>query len=171
MPSTQANTSAPLADTIALDKNYRVQYPQERYFIKQPVAPGSYLGPIDASLPNADKIPLLFQPFQVKDLTLPNRFIVAPMCQFSSQDGFFTDYHLVHLGSFATHGAGLILAEATAVVPEGRISPADTGIWDDKQIPGLKRIADFVHAQGSKLGIQLAHAGRKVKKKEKKSRR
>ncbi|KAG0026969.1 hypothetical protein BGZ83_005346, partial [Gryganskiella cystojenkinii] len=148
-------------DTLANDKNYRRQYPQERYFIQQPTAPGSYLGPIDATAPNADKIPLLFRPFQVKDLTLANRVIVAPMCQFSSEDGYFTDYHLVHLGSFATHGAGLILAEATAVVPEGRISPSDTGLWDDKQIPGLKRIADFVHAQGSKFGMQLAHAGRK----------
>ncbi|KAG9065565.1 hypothetical protein KI688_001853 [Linnemannia hyalina] len=147
---------------ITVEKNTRIQYPQERYFIDQPNAPGSYLGPIDATKPNADKIPLVFQPYTVKDLTIANRFVVAPMCMFSSTDGFFTDYHLVHLGSFATLGAGLILAEATAVVPEGRISPSDTGIWKDEQIPGLKRIADFIHAQGSKFGIQLAHAGRKA---------
>ncbi|KAF9110325.1 hypothetical protein BGX27_006507 [Mortierella sp. AM989] len=143
-------------------KNTRVQYPGERYFIKQKTAPGSYLGPIDASLPNADKVPLLFQPFIVKDLTIANRVIVAPMGQFSSTDGFFTDYHLVHLGSFATHGAGLILAEATAVLPEGRVTPSDAGIWKDEHIVGLKRIADYIHAQGSKFGMQLAHAGRKA---------
>ncbi|KAF9179890.1 hypothetical protein BGZ51_006545 [Haplosporangium sp. Z 767] len=135
---------------------------QERYFIDQPAVPGSYLGPLNASLPNADKIPLLFQPYTVKDLTIPNRIVVAPMCMFSALDGFFTDFHLVHLGSFAMGGAGLILAEATAVVPEGRISPSDTGLWKDEHIPGLKRIVDFVHAQGSKIGIQLAHAGRKA---------
>ncbi|KAF9350500.1 hypothetical protein BGX26_011328 [Mortierella sp. AD094] len=160
MPSTQE--IADQASSQLQAKNIRVQYPEERYFITQPIAPGSYVGPIDASLPNADKIPLLFQPFTVKDLTIANRAIVAPMCMFSSTDGFFTDYHLVHLGSFATLGAGLILAEATAVLPEGRISPSDTGIWKDEQIVGLKRIADFVHAQGSKFGMQLAHAGRKA---------
>ncbi|KAF9098171.1 hypothetical protein BGX29_007757, partial [Mortierella sp. GBA35] len=155
------NTESSAVDTT-LEKTTRIQYAQERYFIDQPTAPGSYLGPIDATKPNADKIPLLFQPYTVKSLSLANRVVVAPMCMFSSQDGFFTDFHLVHLGSFASLGAGLILAEATAVVPEGRISPSDTGIWRDEQIPGLKRIVDFVHAQGSKIGIQLAHAGRKA---------
>ncbi len=135
---------------------------QDQFYVDQPVAPGTYTGPIDASLPDADKVPLLFQPFTIKDLTIPNRVVVAPMCMFSSADGFFTDFHLVHLGSFAVSGAGLVIAEGTGVSPNGRISPTDTGLWKDEHIPGLKRIADFVHAQGSKLGIQIAHAGRKV---------
>ncbi|KAG0046727.1 hypothetical protein BGZ83_008097 [Gryganskiella cystojenkinii] len=163
MPSLQDTTDA-IADLTLNKIHFKEEqklFPQEHYFIEQPVAPGSYLGPIDASLPDADKVPLVFQPFQVKNLTLANRFVVAPMAQLSSQDGFFTDYHLVHLGSFAIHGAGLIVAEATAVSPEGRITPADSGLWADHHIPGLKRIADFIHAQGSKLSVQIGHAGRK----------
>ncbi|KAF9428223.1 hypothetical protein BGZ76_002018 [Entomortierella beljakovae] len=143
-------------------KDSKIQYPGERYLITQPIAPGSYLGPIDASIPGSEKVPMLFQPFTVKDLTIINRIIVAPMCMFSSTDGFFTDFHLIHLGTFAKYGAGLVICEATAVVPEGRISPSDTGIWKDEHIPGIKRIADYVHAQGSKFGIQLHHAGRKA---------
>ncbi|KAG0370950.1 NADH:flavin oxidoreductase/NADH oxidase [Gamsiella multidivaricata] len=130
-------------------------YEQESFHIRPPVAPGSSIGDIK-------KTPLLFQPFTVKDLTLANRIIVAPMCMYSSKDGFMTDYHLAHLGSFAISGAGLVLAEATAVEPRGRISPADTGIWSDDHIPAIKRVVDFVHSQGSKMGIQLAHAGRKA---------
>ena len=87
--------------------------------------------------------------------------MVSPMCQYSSEDGFANDWHLVHLGSRAVGGAGLIITEATAVAPQGRISPADLGIWKDEHIPSLKRITDFIHAQGSVAGIQLAHAGRK----------
>ncbi|KAF9402619.1 hypothetical protein BGZ76_007276, partial [Entomortierella beljakovae] len=158
MPSIQE----PENNSASQSKDTRTQYPGERYFINQPLAPGSSIGPIDATLPNADKVPLLFQPFIIKDLTIANRIIVAPMCMYSSTDGFFTDFHLVHLGSFAAHGAGLVLSEATAVVPEGRISPSDTGIWKDEHIPAIKRIADYIHAQGSKFGIQLAHAGRKA---------
>ncbi|KAH7058227.1 hypothetical protein BKA57DRAFT_519417 [Linnemannia elongata] len=124
--------------------------------------PFNYLGPIDASLPGADKPPLLFQPFKVKDLTLVNRVIVAPMCMYSSQDGFMNAFHVAHLGSFAIHGAGLILTEASAVQARGRISPQDAGIWSDDHIHKLKEIAEMVHAQGSKIGVQLAHAGRKA---------
>lgn len=83
------------------------------------------------------------------------------MCQYSSVDGFANDWHLVHLGSRAQGGAGLVSTEATAVLPEGRISPADLGIWKDEHIPNLRRIAEFIHSQGSRAGIQLAHAGRK----------
>ncbi|KAI1315401.1 hypothetical protein EDD11_000905 [Mortierella claussenii] len=135
--------------------------PEEQFFVDQPVVPGSYVGPVDAALPNADKIPLLFQPLTVKNLTIQNRVVVAPMCQYSAKDGVMGDYHLVHLGQFALNGAGLVLAEATAVEARGRISPEDTGIWSDNHIPGLKRVVSFVHAQGSKIGIQLGHAGRK----------
>jgi 2,4-dienoyl-CoA reductase-like NADH-dependent reductase (Old Yellow Enzyme family) len=84
------------------------------------------------------------------------------MCQYSSQDGFATDWHRVHLGSRAQGGAGLVILEASAVVPEGRISPADLGIWKDAHVPALARIAGFLHSQGARAGIQLAHAGRKA---------
>ncbi|KAG0226699.1 hypothetical protein BGW42_003466 [Actinomortierella wolfii] len=137
-------------------------FPQQDFYIQQPAAPGSYLGPIDASKPGADKAPLLFQPLQIKNLSLANRIVVAPMCMYSCTDGFMTDFHLVHLGSYAMHGAGLVIAEATAVEPRGRISPSDTGLWSDDHIPSVKRVVDYVHAAGGKIGIQLAHAGRKA---------
>lgn len=104
----------------------------------------------------------LFSPITLRALTLRNRIGVSPMCQYTSTDGFAEDWHLVHLGAFATGGAGLVISEATAVVPEGRISPADLGIWRDEHIPMLRRITDFIHAQGAVAGIQLAHAGRKA---------
>jgi 2,4-dienoyl-CoA reductase-like NADH-dependent reductase (Old Yellow Enzyme family) len=84
------------------------------------------------------------------------------MCQYSSDNGHATAWHLVHIGGFATRGAGAIIAEATAVTPEGRISPEDAGLWQNSQIAPLRAICDFVHAQGGKIGIQLAHAGRKA---------
>ncbi|WP_181306159.1 NADPH dehydrogenase NamA [Rufibacter sp. XAAS-G3-1] len=104
----------------------------------------------------------LFTPLQIKSIQLKNRIVVSPMCQYSSQDGFANDWHLVHLGSRAVGGAGLILLEATAVSPEGRITPDDLGIWQDEHLPELKRIASFLEAHGSVPGIQLAHAGRKA---------
>lgn len=106
-------------------------------------------------------MPHLFDPIAFRDVTLPNRVIVSPMCEYSSQDGFATDWHLVHLGSRAVGGAGLVLTEAIAVTPEGRISPEDLGIWQDAHIEPLARIVRFVHAQGALAGTQLAHAGRK----------
>ncbi|WP_310570459.1 NADH:flavin oxidoreductase/NADH oxidase [Gemmatimonas sp.] len=104
----------------------------------------------------------LFSPLTLRSLTLRNRVGVSPMCQYSSDNGFATDWHLVHLGAFATGGAGLVITEAAAVTPEGRISPQDLGIWDDAHIPMLRRITDFCRAQGTVMGIQLAHAGRKA---------
>lgn len=104
----------------------------------------------------------LFAPLALRSLTLRNRIGVSPMCQYSSDNGFATDWHLVHLGAFASGGAGLVLTEATAVSPEGRISPQDLGIWDDAHIPVLRRITDFCRAQGAVVGVQLAHAGRKA---------
>src|SRR5215472_15185174 len=103
----------------------------------------------------------LFSPFQLRSVTFPNRVGVSPMCQYSSEDGFATDWHLVHLGSRAAGGAGLVLIEASAVLPEGRISCGDLGIWKDDHIPMLARIASFLHSQGARAGIQIAHAGRK----------
>src|SRR6202165_5075213 len=106
--------------------------------------------------------PHLFQPLTVKSVTLRNRIGVSPMCEYSSVDGFATDWHLVHLGSRAVGGAGLVMAEATAVTPEGRISPTDLGIWADAHVPALARCASFIAEQGAVPGIQLAHAGRKA---------
>lgn len=104
----------------------------------------------------------LFTPLKIKDITFSNRIAVSPMCQYSAVDGFANDWHLVHLGSRAVGGAGLVISEATAISPEGRISPQDLGIWKDEHIAGLRKITDFIHAQGSVAGIQLAHAGRKA---------
>jgi 2,4-dienoyl-CoA reductase-like NADH-dependent reductase (Old Yellow Enzyme family) len=104
----------------------------------------------------------LFSSFQLRSIEFANRIGVSPMCQYSSEDGFANDWHLVHLGSRAQGGAGLVMLEAAAVVPEGRISPDDLGIWKDEHIPALERIASFLHAQGARAGMQLAHAGRKA---------
>ncbi|MBI3803332.1 MAG: NADH:flavin oxidoreductase/NADH oxidase [Nitrospirae bacterium] len=104
----------------------------------------------------------LFEPFTLRDITFQNRIVVSPMCQYSSRDGFANDWHLVHLGSRAVGGAGLVFTEAAAVLPEGRISPQDLGIWSDPHIAPLKRITCFIQEQGSFSGIQLAHAGRKA---------
>lgn len=106
-------------------------------------------------------MPLLFEPLTLRGLTLANRLVVSPMCQYSSVDGMSSDWHLVHLGSRAVGGAGLVFTEATAVTAEGRISPQDLGIWSEDHISGLQRITSFVHSRGSAAGIQLAHAGRK----------
>lgn len=103
----------------------------------------------------------LFSSFQLRELTFANRIGVSPMCQYSSVDGFATDWHLVHLGARAQGGAALVIVEASAVTPEGRISTGDLGIWKDEHIPALRRITEFLHSQGAHAGIQLAHAGRK----------
>ena len=105
---------------------------------------------------------ILFSPLNIKNITLKNRIVISPMCQYSSEEGFASDWHLVHLGSRAVGGAGLIITEATAISPEGRISADDLGIWSDDHVPMLKRITSFIHEQGSIAGIQLAHAGRKA---------
>ena len=106
--------------------------------------------------------PNLFSPLQLRDVRLRNRIGVSPMCQYWSEDGFANDWHLVHLGSRAVGGAALVMAEATAVVPEGRISPQDLGIWKDEHIEMLTRIFEFIEEQGAVPAIQLAHAGRKA---------
>ncbi len=107
----------------------------------------------------------LFQPLTLGGVTLRNRIAVSPMCQYSSLDGFASDWHVVHLGSRAVGGAGLVIAEASAVEEKGRITPGDLGIWKDEHIGELARIAAFVKQQGAAAGIQLAHAGRKASSK------
>ena len=106
--------------------------------------------------------PDLFTPFTIRGVTFPNRIAVSPMCEYSSSDGFANDWHLVHLGSRAVGGAGLVVVEATAVEPRGRITYADLGLWKDEHIEFLRRITAFVKSQGAVPGIQLAHAGRKA---------
>lgn len=104
----------------------------------------------------------LLSPIQIGKYELKNRIVISPMCQYTAEDGFANDWHLVHLGSRAIGRAALIIQEATAVSPEGRISYGDLGLWKDEQIDKLKQIVDFLHSQGSLAGIQLAHAGRKA---------
>jgi 2,4-dienoyl-CoA reductase-like NADH-dependent reductase (Old Yellow Enzyme family) len=105
---------------------------------------------------------ILYSPLQIKSITLKNRIAISPMCQYSAIDGLANDWHLVHLGSRASGGAGLIIQEATSVSPEGRISPGDLGLWKDEQIEKMQQINRFIIGQNSVPGIQLAHAGRKA---------
>ncbi|MBL8138190.1 MAG: NADH:flavin oxidoreductase/NADH oxidase [Acidobacteria bacterium] len=107
-------------------------------------------------------MPHLFDPLTLRSVTFPNRVFVSPMCEYSATGGYVNDWHFVHLGSRAVGGAGLVMTEATAVTPEGRISPEDLGLWSDDHVEPLARIVRFIHAQGSVAGIQLAHAGRKA---------
>ncbi|GAB3408501.1 NADH:flavin oxidoreductase/NADH oxidase [Schumannella luteola] len=108
-------------------------------------------------------MPTLFDPIRLRALEIRNRIWIPPMCQYSvtARDGVPTDWHLVHLGALARGGAGLVIAEATAVTPEGRISAQDTGLWNDDQVAGWHRVTDFIRSQGAASGVQLAHAGRK----------
>jgi 2,4-dienoyl-CoA reductase-like NADH-dependent reductase (Old Yellow Enzyme family) len=111
---------------------------------------------------NLALMPTLFEQLQISGVTLPNRIVVSPMCQYSSVDGFADSWHFVHLASRAVGGAGIVFTEAAAVVPEGRITPHDLGIWSDEHIPHLARITRFVESQGSIPAMQIAHAGRKA---------
>src|ERR1700685_448245 len=104
----------------------------------------------------------LFDSLTIRGVTLPNRIVVSPMCQYSSVDGFADDWHLVHLGSRAAGGAGLVFVEASAVTADGRITPGDMGIYDDRHVEQLSRIARFIERMRSVPAIQIAHAGRKA---------
>jgi 2,4-dienoyl-CoA reductase-like NADH-dependent reductase (Old Yellow Enzyme family) len=105
--------------------------------------------------------PLLFSPLQLRDVVVRNRIVISPMCQYSAEDGFANDWHLVHAGKFAQGGAGIVFLEATAVLADGRITHGDLGLWCDEQTPALARIAAFIRSQGAVPAIQLGHAGRK----------
>ncbi|KAJ5561711.1 hypothetical protein N7461_000472 [Penicillium sp. DV-2018c] len=104
----------------------------------------------------------LFQPLVIRGVTFQNRIGLAPLCQYSAQDGHMTDWHLAHLGGIAQRGPGMMMIEATAVLPEGRISPQDLGLWKDSQIEPMRRVIEFIHSQGQKVGVQIGHAGRKA---------
>ena len=127
--------------------------------LQKPIAPASH-----STAETSPHIPLLFQPYRLRGLTLRNRVMVSPMCQYSceARDGLATMWHLVHLGSRAVGGAGLVFTEAAAIAPEGRISPQDLGFWSDAHGEALASTVAFVKAQGAAVGIQLAHAGRKA---------
>ncbi|HOK19002.1 MAG TPA: NADH:flavin oxidoreductase/NADH oxidase [Thermosynergistes sp.] len=104
----------------------------------------------------------LFSAISIRDVTLKNRIVMSPMCQYSATSGMAGDWHLVHYGSRAIGGVGLLIVEATAVEARGRITPGDLGLWDDEQIEPMSKLVGFIQAQGSKVGVQLAHAGRKA---------
>ncbi|RYO92492.1 hypothetical protein DL766_006903 [Monosporascus sp. MC13-8B] len=107
-------------------------------------------------------VPKVFTPLTIRGLKFQNRIFLSPLCQYSAKDGYATDWHLTHLGGIIQRGPSLTFVEATAVQPEGRISPQDLGLWEDGQIEPLRRIVEFAHSQNQKIGIQLAHAGRKA---------
>ncbi|PSN64927.1 FMN-linked oxidoreductase [Corynespora cassiicola Philippines] len=111
---------------------------------------------------NGKPQPKVFTPLKVRGTTFQNRIFLAPLCQYSAQNGYATDWHLAHIGGIVQRGPGVSIMEATAVLPEGRITPQDVGLWEDGQIEPLKRVIDFAHSQSQKIGIQLAHAGRKA---------
>ena len=110
-------------------------------------------------------MPHLFEPLTLRGLTLRNRIVVSPMCQYSANEGFVNDWHFVHLSSRAVGGAALVFVEATAVSPEGRISPDDLGLWEDVHGVAFERVVRFVKGEGAAFGVQLAHAGRKASSK------
>jgi 2,4-dienoyl-CoA reductase-like NADH-dependent reductase (Old Yellow Enzyme family) len=132
--------------------------------------PAQYYHPINEDIGKAilkkdqmiKQVPKLLQPITIKSITLANRIGVSPMCMYSSEDGYLTDFHLAHYGQFVINGAGLIIVEATAVEPNGRTSPYCAGIYHDEHVKNHKRIVDLVHNLGGKIGIQIAHAGRKA---------
>ncbi|KAH6622455.1 hypothetical protein C7974DRAFT_398323 [Boeremia exigua] len=129
------------------------------YFTPEQDPPaGTAIGMQDGS----SEIPKLFTPLKLRGLELQNRIVLSPLCQYSAQDGHQTAWHLVHLGGIIQRGAGLTFVEATAVQPEGRITPEDCGLWKDSQMEPLRKVVEFAHSQNQKIGIQLAHAGRKA---------
>ncbi|KAG0695479.1 hypothetical protein DFH29DRAFT_955028 [Suillus ampliporus] len=112
--------------------------------------------------PDGIPIPTLFQPIKIRGTTFHNRIFLSPLCQYSAEDGHLTSWHTAHLGGIFTRGPGLSMIEATAVVPEGRITPEDSGLWKDSQIEPIRKIVEFAHSQNQKVGIQLVHGGRKA---------
>lgn len=129
------------------------------YFTPAQVPPS---GTAKQPQPEGHPIPKLFQPLTVRGVTFQNRIWLSPLCQYSAQNGYLTDWHLTHLGGIIQRGPGLTFVEATAVTPEGRITPEDSGLWEDGQKAPLKRIVEFAHSQGQRIAIQLGHAGRKA---------
>ncbi|GLB42195.1 putative NADH:flavin oxidoreductase / NADH oxidase family protein [Lyophyllum shimeji] len=139
--------------------NLNVPAPNVPYFTPAQIPPaGTALDP----QPDGKPIPKLFQPLKIRGVELQNRIILSPLCQYSSKDGFAQPWHMAHLGGIFTRGPGLSFIEAIAVLPEGRITPEDVGIWSDEHIAPVAQIIEFAHTQGQKIAMQLAHAGRKA---------
>ncbi|SJK98163.1 related to NADH-dependent flavin oxidoreductase [Armillaria ostoyae] len=144
---------------MALPTNANVPAPGVSFFTPEQNPPA---GTVVLPQPDGKPPPTLFQPITIRGVTFPNRIFVSPMCQYSAKEGFVTPWHTVHLGGILTRGPGLTIMEATAVVPEGRITPEDVGIWSDDYIAPLASIVEFAHSQNQKIAIQLAHGGRKA---------
>ncbi|RDB27989.1 NADPH dehydrogenase afvA [Hypsizygus marmoreus] len=139
--------------------NRNIPAPNVPYFTPAQVPPA---GTAANPQPDGKPIPKLFQPLKIRGVELHNRIILSPLCQYSARDGFLQPWHTAHLGGIFTRGPGLSFFEATAVLPEGRITPEDVGLWSDEHIEPITKLVEFAHTQGQKLGIQLAHAGRKA---------
>ncbi|EHK96053.1 putative NADPH dehydrogenase C23G7.10c [Glarea lozoyensis 74030] len=160
-PSTlpKSAPSAGQMDSTSTPKNplENTAAPKISYFTpEQTIASGTGITKSDATLPK------LFEPLQLRGLKLQNRIMVSPMCQYSAENGKHTMWHHTHLGGIISRGPGLTIVEATAVTPEGRITPEDSGLWEDSQIEPLRKTVEFAHSQGQHMAIQLAHAGRKA---------
>ncbi|OJD16265.1 hypothetical protein AJ78_03556 [Emergomyces pasteurianus Ep9510] len=144
--------------------------PAQKLIRSEPAPGASYFTPVQnppsgaAADPQSDgsRPPKLFRPLTVRGVTFQNRIGLSPLCQYSADDGHMTDWHMSHLGGIAMRGAGFTMMEATAILPEGRISPEDAGLWKDSQIEPIRKVVEFAHSQNQKIGIQLAHAGRKA---------
>lgn len=132
---------------------------QISYFTPAQVPPS---GTASDPQPENRPIPKLFTPLKIRGLTLQNRIMLSPLCQYSAENGHQTGWHFAHLGGIVSRGPGLTMIEATAITPEGRITPEDCGLWEDSQIAPLHKIVEFAHSQGQKIAIQLGHAGRKA---------
>ncbi|UKZ62534.1 uncharacterized protein TrAtP1_003779 [Trichoderma atroviride] len=149
-PEKQAKCAGPISNAAAKGVSF--------YTPEQDPVPGSAVQP----QPSGKPVPKLFTPLKIRDIELPNRIWVSPMCQYSAHEGFHTPWHITHYGGMAQRGPGLMMIEATAVQANGRITPEDSGIWLDAHIDTLKKHVDFAHSQNGHIGIQLAHAGRKA---------
>ncbi|TBU22325.1 FMN-linked oxidoreductase [Dichomitus squalens] len=137
---------------------YVAPAPNVPYFVPHQYPPaGTAVDP----QPNGEKIPTLFRSITIRGVTFQNRLWLAPLAQYSAENGFISPWHLAHLGGIFTRGPGLSMVEATAILPEGRVSPEDAGIWNNDQANAWAKIVEFAHSQGQKIGIQLAHGGRK----------
>ncbi|TFY53448.1 hypothetical protein EVG20_g10109, partial [Dentipellis fragilis] len=141
---------------------------QSQFLTNRPAQNTSYFIPAQtppagtAVDPDNSNLPTLFKPIKIRGLELHNRIIVSPLCQYSTENGLFGPWQFAHLGGILTRGPGLTFTEATAVLPEGRISPEDVGLWNDEQEEPFRKFIEFAHAQGQRVAVQLAHAGRKA---------
>ena len=162
-----------LEDSLKLSKtishhNIHHQAEREDHNVNRP-APGiPYFTPAQdppagtLAIPDSGKIPKLFKPLRIRGMTMQNRIMLSPLCQYSADDGHYTMWHITHMGGIIQRGPGLATVEATSVLPNGRITPEDNGLWKDSQIENLRKVVEFAHSQNQNIMIQLGHAGRKA---------